>query len=64
MQQKLVVCNSYFKKEVEKFITYNSRGNKSMLDYILVRGRDRIRKYELEFGRRLGMCKATQASDL
>ena len=41
LQQKLAVCNSYFKKEVEKFITYNSGGNKSMLDYILVRGRDR-----------------------
>ena len=41
LQQKLAVCNSYFKKEMEKFITYNSGGNKSMLDYILVRGRDR-----------------------
>ena len=40
-QQKLVVCNSFFKKEKEKFITYNSGGNRSMLDYILVRSRDR-----------------------
>jgi hypothetical protein len=39
LQQKLAVCNSYFKKEVEN-LTYNSGGNKSMLDYILVRGRD------------------------
>ena len=40
-QQKLVICNSYFKKEREKFVTYESGGNRTMLDYVLVRERDR-----------------------
>ena len=40
-QQKLVVCNSYFKKEVGKFVTYESGGCKSMLDYVLTRSGDR-----------------------
>ena len=40
-QQKLVICNSYFKKEREKFVTYKSGGNRTMPDYVLVRERDR-----------------------
>ena len=46
-QQKLVICNSYFKKEREKFVTYESGGNRSMLDYVLVRERDR--KFEINW---------------
>ena len=39
---ELVVCNTFFKKDKAKLITYNSGGCKSTIDYIMVRKQDRI----------------------
>ena len=36
-----LVCNIFFKKEDSKLITYQSRDNISMIDYLMVRKNDR-----------------------
>ena len=36
----MVVCNTFFKKEDSKLITYQSGDNRSMIDYLLVRKTD------------------------
>ena len=36
----LVVANTWFTKKEKQMVTYESGGNRSMLDYILVRKRD------------------------
>ena len=33
----MVVCNTFFKKEYYKLITYQSGDNRSMIDYLMVR---------------------------
>ena len=33
----MVVCNTFFKKEDSKLITYQSGDNRSMIDYLMVR---------------------------
>ena len=38
---QLVLCNTFFKKEDNKVITYSSGGTASVIDYIAVRRRDR-----------------------
>ena len=35
----MVVCNTFFKKEDSKLITYQSGDNRSMIDYLMVRNR-------------------------
>ena len=35
------VCNTFFKKEDSKLITYQSGDNRSMIDYLMVRKTDR-----------------------
>ena len=37
----MVVCNTFFKKEYSKLITYQSGNNRSMIDYPMVRKTDR-----------------------
>ena len=37
----MVVCNTFFKKEDSKLITYQSGDNRSMIDYLMVRKTDR-----------------------
>ena len=37
----MVVCNTFFKKEYSKLITYHSADNRSMIDYLMVRKADR-----------------------
>lgn len=37
----LMLCNTFFQKNTSKLITYSSGGNDSVIDYILVRRRDR-----------------------
>ena len=37
----MVMCNTFFKKEDSKLITYQSGDNRSMLDYLMVRKTDR-----------------------
>ena len=37
----MVVCNPFFKKEDSKLITYQSRDNRSMNEYVMVRKTDR-----------------------
>ena len=37
----MVVCNTLFKKEDSKLITYQSGDNRSMIDYLMVRKTDR-----------------------
>ena len=37
----MVVCNTFFKKEDYKLITYQSGYNGSMIDYLMVRNTDR-----------------------
>ena len=37
----MVVCNTFFKKEDSKLITYHSEDNRSMIDYLMVRKTDR-----------------------
>ena len=37
----MVVCNTLFKKEDSKLITYQSEDNRSMIDYLMVRKADR-----------------------
>ena len=37
----MAVCNTFFKKEDSKLITYQSGDNRSMIDYMLVRKTDR-----------------------
>ena len=37
----MVVCNTFFKKEDSKLITYQSGDNRSMVDYLMVRKTDR-----------------------
>ena len=37
----MVVCNTIFKKEDSKLITYQSGDNRSMIDYLMVRKTDR-----------------------
>ena len=32
----MVVCNTFFKKEDSKLITYQSGGNRSMIDYLML----------------------------
>ena len=39
----MVVCNTFFKKEDSKLITYQSGDNRSMIDYLMVRKTDRCR---------------------
>ena len=36
----MVVCNTFFKKEDSKLITYQSEDNRSMIDYLMVRKTD------------------------
>ena len=36
----MVVCNTFFKKEDSKLITYPSGDNRSMIDYLMVRKTD------------------------
>ena len=36
----MVVCNTFFKKEDSKLITYQSGDNRSMIDYLMVRKAD------------------------
>ena len=36
----MVVCNTFFKKEDSKLITYQSGDNRSMIDYLMVRKTD------------------------
>ena len=37
----MVVCNSFFKKEDSKLITYQPGDNRSMIEYMMVRKTDR-----------------------
>ena len=37
----MVVCNRFFKKEDFKLITYHSGDNRSMIDYLMVKKKDR-----------------------
>ena len=37
----MVMCNTFFKKEDSKQITYQSGDNRSMIDYLMVRKTDR-----------------------
>ena len=37
----MVVCNTFFKKEDSKLITYQSGDNRSMIDYLMIRKTDR-----------------------
>ena len=37
----MVVCNTFFKKEDSKLITYQTGDNRSMIDYLMVRKTDR-----------------------
>ena len=36
----MAVCNTFFKKEDSKLITYHSGDNRSMIDYLMVRKTD------------------------
>ena len=36
----MVVCNTFFKKEESKLITYQSVDNRSMIDYLMIRKTD------------------------
>ena len=36
----MVVCNTFFKKEDYKLITYQSGDNRNMIDYLMVRKTD------------------------
>ena len=35
----MAVCNTLFKKKYSKLITYQSGDNRSMIDYLMVRGK-------------------------
>ena len=37
----MAVCNTFFKEEDSKLITYKSVDNRSMIDYLMVRKTDR-----------------------
>ena len=37
----MAVCNTFFKKEYSKLITYQSGYNRSLIDYLMVRKTDR-----------------------
>ena len=37
----MVVCNTFFKKEYSKLITYQSGDNKNMIEYLMGRKTDR-----------------------
>ena len=45
----MVVCNIFFKKEDSKLITYQSRDNRSMIDYLMVRKTDRCLVKDVKF---------------
>ena len=39
----LMLCNTFFKKDENKLVTYSSGGRKSMIDYIMVKRQDRAK---------------------
>ena len=45
----MVVCNTLFKKEDSKLITYQSGDNRSMIDYLIVRKTDRCLVNDVKF---------------
>ena len=38
----MVLCNTYFRKEERKLVTYCSGGGKSAIDFIMVKRVDRV----------------------